>query len=134
MPSLIILRGLPGAGKTSLAKILSENGKWPIFSNDDYFTDPNTGIYTFRFAENHVAYEQCRNNTELAMQQGNEKIIIHNTFTIDWEIDPYFLLASKHNYQIHVLTVENHHGGKNSHGISEEQIGKMAEKYKVKLF
>ncbi|EMP07134.1 AAA domain protein [Leptospira interrogans serovar Pyrogenes str. 200701872] len=37
--SLILLRGLPGAGKSRLAKLLSENGKYPVFSVDDYFTD-----------------------------------------------------------------------------------------------
>jgi len=30
--------------------------------------------------------------------------------------------------------VENRHGGKNIHEISSDQIQKMAEKYKVKLF
>jgi hypothetical protein len=32
-----------------------------------------------------------------------------------------------------VLTVENRHGGKNIHSISEEQLQKMAFKYKVVL-
>jgi predicted AAA+ superfamily ATPase len=37
MKALILLRGLPGAGKSTLAKLLSENGKYPVFSIDDYF-------------------------------------------------------------------------------------------------
>ena len=37
--SLILLRGLPGSGKSSLAFTLSENGKYPVFSVDDYFTN-----------------------------------------------------------------------------------------------
>lgn len=133
MSSLILLRGLPGAGKTELARVLSENNKWPVLSVDDYFTDPVTGAYEFKFAENHIAYKQCLEKTEMAMRHASEKLIVHNTFTLAWEIEPYFLLAGTYQYKTFVVTVENYHNNKNNHGISEEQILKMADKYKVKL-
>jgi predicted kinase len=131
--SLIILRGLPGAGKSTLAHILSED-KWPVISIDDFFTDPETGDYRFDFKKNHEAYAQCEARTEEAMKQKREKIFLHNTFTLEWEMEPYFELASKYSYRIFVATVENRHGSGNIHGISEEQLKKMAEKYKVILF
>jgi len=130
--SLILLRGLPGAGKTTLAHLLSEN-KYPVFSIDDYFIDTKSGVYKFNFAQNHLAYKQCETNTEDAMTKGVPKIFIHNTLTLDWEIEPYFKLAQKYLYTVFVATVENWHNSKNDHAISEEQIKKMAEKYKVKL-
>lgn len=133
MLSLIILRGLPGSGKSTLAKILSD-GAWPVFAIDDYFTDLTTGEYTFRFAENHLAYKQCQKNTEGAMKEGVEKIFLDNTFTLDWEIEPYFKLAEKYKYTVFVSTVENYHGNKNVHAIDDEQMARMAAKYKVKLF
>lgn len=132
MPSLIILRGLPGSGKSTLARVLSEN-TWPVFAIDDYFTDPVTGTYRFEFDKNHLAYKQCEARTEQAMREGLEKIFIDNTFTLDWEIEPYFRLAARYNYQVFVATVENRHQGQNRHDISPEQIRKMAEKYKVVL-
>jgi hypothetical protein len=52
---------------------------------------------------------------------------------MDWELEPYFKLASQFNYSLFVVTVENYHGKQNTHGVSEEQLQKMAEKYKVKL-
>ncbi|MES2681794.1 MAG: AAA family ATPase [Bacteroidota bacterium] len=134
IPSLIVLRGLPGSGKSTLSGVLSDDGRWPVFSVDDYFTDPQSGDYAFKFAENHRAYQQCLDNTEAAMAKKTEKIILDNTFTLDWEMEPYFKLASDHQYRVFVVTVENHHGGKNQHGISDEQIAKMAAKYKLRLF
>lgn len=134
MPLLILLRGLPGAGKTTLAKALCENGKWPVFSVDDYFIHPETGEYRFEFDKNHLAYKDCTFKTEEAMKKGVDKIFIDNTFTQEWEIEPYTVLAKTFGYQMHVMTVENRHGGNNSHGVSHEQMEKMASKYRVKLF
>lgn len=132
MNALILLRGLPGAGKSTLAKLLSENGKYPVFSIDSYFTNEK-GEYNFKFDENHKAYKACEQLTFEAMQNNIPKIFVDNTFTLDWEIEPYFKLASKTNYQVHVVTVENYHGSQNIHDVSKEQLSKMAEKYKVKL-
>ncbi|MBI3519643.1 MAG: ATP-binding protein [Bacteroidetes bacterium] len=132
--SLILLRGLPGSGKTTLAKLLSEQETYPVYSVDDYFTDSTTGTYHFDFRKNHLAYKQCEERVKEAMQHGTSKVIVHNTFTIAWELEAYFKLAEEFNYQLFVVTVENYHQHKNSHGITHEQLQKMAEKYKVKLF
>ena len=131
--SLILLRGLPGAGKSTLAAVLSEKNTYPIFSVDDYFTDEVTGEYLFNFSDNHLAYKQCEELSRDAMKQSIAKIFVHNTFTMDWELEPYFKLASEFNYTLFVITIENYHSYKNTHGVSDEQLQKMAEKYKVKL-
>jgi len=130
--SLILLRGLPGAGKSTLARLLAEN-KWPILSIDDFFTDPVTSVYTFRYEQNHLAYRKCEQDTDQEMADGKEKVFVDNTFTMSWEMEPYFKLAKKHHYAIYVLTVENYHGSSNIHGIPEESLQKMAAKYQVRL-
>jgi len=131
--SLILLRGLPGSGKTTLAKVLSENNTYPIFSVDDFFTNAATGEYSFNFKDNHLAYKQCEEYTKDAMQQKRTKVFVHNTFTMDWELEPYFKLAAEFKYVLFVVTVENYHHHKNLHEVTDEQLHKMAEKYKVKL-
>ena len=132
--NLILLRGLPGAGKSSLANVLSEYGKYPVFAIDDYFTNKITGEYQFNFAENYLAYKQCESFCMQALAQGIIKVFIDNTFTLDWELTPYFKLAAQFDYALYVITVEKYHNNKNVHDISQEQLVKMAEKYKVKLF
>ncbi|HQQ93968.1 MAG TPA: ATP-binding protein [Bacteroidia bacterium] len=132
MPSdLILLRGLPGSGKSTLASVLSEN-RWPVYSVDDYFTAED-GRYSFQFEQNHLAYAECLKKTRKALLNGIDKVFVDNTFTLDWELEPYFKLASELGCRMFVVTVENYHGSSNLHQVSEEQVNKMAQKYKVKL-
>jgi predicted kinase len=131
--ALILLRGLPGSGKSTLAAVLSEGGKYPVLSIDSYFTDPVTGIYKFDPYSNHIAYKQCEDQTKSKMINGHSKIFVDNTFTLEWEMEPYFKLAAEMNYLLFVLTVENRHGNGNVHEIPNHQLRKMAEKYKVQL-
>lgn len=131
--SLILLRGLPGSGKSTLAQVLSENGKYPVLAVDSYFTHALTGEYNFDHKRNHLAYTQCEVQTREKMELGCPKILADNTFTLEWEMEPYFKLAAEYNYRVFVITVENRHGSSNIHNISREQLEKMADKYKVKL-
>ena len=130
--SLILLRGLPGSGKSTLANILAEN-KYPILSIDSYFTDDETGEYSFDYKKNHLAYKQCEEQTVEKLKQGIKKIFVDNTFVFDWEMEPYFKLAEEYNYSLFVVTVENRHGNKNIHSISDDDVQKMAGKYRVVL-
>ncbi len=131
--TLIILRGLPGSGKSTLASILSEGGKYPVHSIDDYFTNPETGEYKFDFQKNHLAYKNCEKKTEISLKNNIEKVFLDNCFTTEWEMTPYFRLASRYNYNVFVITVENRHAGKNIHQITDEQLKKMEEKYSIQL-
>ncbi len=134
MKTLILIRGLPGSGKSTFARMISEEGRYPVYCIDDYFTDPETGTYQFDFSKNFKAYDLCQANTEKSMQQNHVKIIVENVFSLDWEMEPYFMLAETYKYLVHVLTIENRHGGENVHDIDMEQIEKMAAKFKLKLF
>ena len=133
MNSLILLRGLPGSGKSTLAEVLSEKDKYPVFSIDSYFTDSKTSEYIFDHQKNHLAYKKCEEQTRISMKQSCEKIFVDNTFTLEWEMEPYFKMAAEYNYKLFVITVENRHGKDNIHNISKEQLEKMAAKYKVQL-
>ncbi|MFN0030662.1 MAG: AAA family ATPase [Flavobacteriales bacterium] len=130
--NLILLRGLPGAGKTALALLLSEHGRYPVFSVDDYFTDAD-GNYHFEFDKNHLAYKNCEVRTEDAMHVAAQKIFVHNTFVYNWEMEPYFKLAASYGYELFVITVEKYHEFTNTHGVSSDQLLKMTEKFEVKL-
>ncbi|EKR64236.1 hypothetical protein LEP1GSC036_3870 [Leptospira weilii str. 2006001853] len=112
---------------------MSENGRYPIFSVDDYFTDPKTKEYNFDHKKNHLAYKYCEEQARKEAENGASKIFLDNTFTLSWEIKPYFQIASQFGYAVFVVTVENYHNGKNTHFIDDESLKKMASKYKVRL-
>ena len=134
MKSLILLRGLPGSGKSTLANVLCENGKYPVYSIDDYFTNQESMEYKFEFDKNHLAYKKCEEETINQLKKNCKKVFVANTFTMDWELAPYIKMADKYNYKLFIVTVENYHENENIHQIPMEQIEKMASKYKVKLF
>ncbi len=80
-----------------------------------------------------MAYKQCEEGVKTAMIQGVGEIILHNTFTMEWEMELYFKHPAEHGYRLHVLTVENRHGSANVHDIPEDHIERMRGKYQLKL-
>jgi hypothetical protein len=46
---------------------------------------------------------------------------------------PYFDLAEKHGYRVYSLIVENRHGGVNEHGVPEDKLEIMKNRFEVKL-
>jgi adenylate kinase family enzyme len=125
---LYIVRGVPGSGKTTLAKQLTAN----VFEADHYFYD-NDGNYNFIPSEIKEAHKECQQFVGYAMESGIQKIAVSNTFTQEWEMEPYFELAKKHGFNVFTIIVENRHGGLNQHGVPEDKIEQMKNRFEIKL-
>ena len=125
---LYIVRGVPGSGKTTLAKQLTAN----VFEADHYFYD-NDGNYNFIPSEIKEAHKECQQFVGYAMESGIQKIAVSNTFTQEWEMEPYFELAKKHEFKVFTIIVENRHGGKNQHGVPEDKIEQMKNRFQITL-
>jgi hypothetical protein len=48
-------------------------------------------------------------------------------------MQPYFDLAEKHGYRVYSLIVENRHGGVNEHGVPEDKLEIMKNRFEVSL-
>lgn len=136
--TLILLRGLPGCGKTTLADELITDpyngfGFGVMLAADDYFTDEFTGEYTFDPSKLSQAHEQCRQRCETCMRNDVGRIVVHNTFTTKKEMKPYYDLAKEHGYMVHSLIVENRHGGENTHNVPEHSLERMEQRFDVRL-
>lgn len=127
MKELYLIRGVPGCGKTTFAKSIC----CVVFSADDYFTVD--GVYTFDHDKIGDAHRYCGDCVRGAMDVGVQKIAVANTFTKEWEIEGYFQLADVYDYTVHTIIVENSHGGMNDHGVPEDKVQEMRERFEVKL-
>lgn len=61
------------------------------------------------------------------------EIAVSNTFTQEWEMEPYMELAKKYGYTVFTIIVENRHGGVNQHNVPDEVLNKMRERFEIKL-
>ena len=132
---LILLRGLPGSGKTTLAKIilqLRSTDEPEILSADDFFEDKE-GDYNFDSTKLKEAHNYCQFRCSERMRQQKARIVVANTFTQEWEMDEYFKMAERYNYRVHTVVVENRHGNENIHGVPEDKLQQMKNRFQVKL-
>ena len=132
---LILLRGLPGSGKTTLASIILQNpsGYEPeILSADDFFVNGD-GEYEFDPSKLKEAHNYCQFRCSERMRQQKSRIVVANTFTQEWEMEEYFKMAERYNYRVHTIIVENRHGGTNVHNVPEDKLQQMKERFQIKL-
>jgi predicted kinase len=130
---LYIVRGIPGSGKSTFAKTL---GGIHIEA-DQYFVDLE-GNYNFDGSKIKLAHEYCKSQTESWMKTDGDqvnvnKIVVSNTFTQEWEMEPYFELAKTYGYKVFSIIVENRHIGTNVHNVPEEKIEQMRNRFEIKL-
>jgi predicted kinase len=125
---LYICRGIPGSGKSTFAKTLGGQH----YEADMYFVDEE-GNYNFDVSKIKDAHQWCQRMVIAHMLLENPKIVVSNTFTQEWEIEPYFKLAEQYGYKVFTIVVENRHGGINQHGVPDEVLTKMRDRFEIKL-
>ncbi len=131
------MRGVTGSGKSTFAHTIWNN--YAICEADQYFVDRETEEYKFDYTKIKDAHEWCQEQVEIRMKdnQLNEQyypeIVVSNTFTQEWEMEPYFKLAEKYGYKVFSLIVENRHGGVNTHGVPDDKVQIMRDRFEVKL-
>ena len=133
---LVLVRGIPGSGKSTFANLVWNN--YAICEADKFFYDKE-GNYNFDASKLKQAHEWCQNEVETKMKDNQNnpqfypEIVVSNTFTQEWEMDYYFELAKEHGYRVYSLVVENRHGGVNEHGVPEEKLVQMKNRFEIRL-
>jgi len=132
MKKLFLVRGLPGSGKSTFAKAL---GGINIEADQYFMVD---GKYNFDASKLKLAHNYCQSQTQIWMRCNDpqinvNRIVVSNTFTQEWEMEAYYKLAAKYEYQVFSIIVENRHNGVNEHGVPEEKIEQMRNRFEIKL-
>ena len=124
---LILIRGLPGSGKSSLARRLID-GNSEHLEADQYFM--NEGIYEFDANKLRYAHEWCKDKTQYFLRL-DKRVIVSNTFSTSKELKPYFLIAKDFGIVPTVLHCQNSFGS--IHNVPEETILKMKGRWCTNL-
>lgn len=138
---LIILRGPSGCGKSTKARQImsdflnnNEGKKAVICSADQYFV--KDGVYKFDHRRLGAAHFSCKVKTKNAMRNKTDLIILDNTNTTAWEMEPYLKMASRFGYKVEKITVGSLdeeslkiYAKRNVHSVPLETIKKQAGRF-----
>tara|TARA_B100000809_G_scaffold265263_1_gene323543 strand:+ start:1174 stop:1683 length:510 start_codon:yes stop_codon:yes gene_type:complete len=136
---ILLIRGLPGSGKTSLSDMIGLSTPSGIMARpvpcaaDDYFLD-EAGHYVFDPKLLGEAHKACQTRAAVAINLG-KSVVVHNTFTERWEMEPYLQMAEEFDYK--VIVVSTFDGGctdaalakRNDHGVPVESIAAMRARW-----
>ena len=138
----IIIRGLPGRGKSSLAKqIQDELLKIGILCTHDEADNGmigSDGIYRFEVEKLSLVHTSCTDNLVEAMKSLVSVVIQSNTNTMKWEIEALASNAEELGYQVIIYEPEYAWGElpfelvdilKNSHGVPQEKLVEMNKRH-----
>ena len=133
--NLYIVRGLPGSGKSTFARSIAKS--YQIFEADQYFM--KRGKYNFDATKLKEAHDDCKQRVVRRMRENLfnsiffNNIVVSNTFTQDWEMKYYRSIGKRYGYKVHTIIVENRHYGSNVHGVPQDKLQVMEDRFEIKL-
>jgi len=126
----IVVRGVPGCGKTTFAKMIA-GAHGEVFETDEYFETENG--YDFDPSKLGEAHEWCRSQVEEAMKNGVQTVVLSNTSSCVWEFIDYYRMAAEYGYRAHSVIKENRHGSESEHGVPESTCNSMQDRFEIRL-
>ena len=127
---LYLMRGLPGSGKSHIAKRITRN----VFSTDTYFM--KNGKYKFDFTKIQVAHEWNKARVRRALETYTPKVVVDNTNTSNWEMTDYARMGVEFDYNIFLVEPDVSYKWdidellkKTKHNVSREKMELMLECY-----
>lgn len=118
---LVIIRGLPGSGKSTMAKAIG----CAHFEADMFFVNAN-GEYKFKKEMLPHAHDWCHKMVQLSLDRG-VSVVVSNTFTTFGEMGKYLQLCVSSNIPAVIMEAKDEF--RNTHGVPAEVIEKMKARW-----
>lgn len=122
----IFIRGIPGSGKTTLAKKLANRPFTVRHYEADMWMKDEDGNYKFDPAKLKDCHEKCFDHFKESLMQGFA-VIVSNTFVKRWEIAPYIDHCKNNRIRYVVIRCIGDFG--NIHGVPPEKVFDMKMKF-----
>ena len=114
-----MIRGLPGSGKSTMARALVCQG-YIHFEADMYFEV--NGQYQYDASRIRDAHNWCQKMAREALAAGR-RVVVSNTFTQLRELEPYLAMTRT------VRIIEARGTWQNVHGVPAEMLERMAQRW-----
>ena len=105
MRTVIIMRGLPGSGKSTVAKLFRDKAEAFIVSMDDFWTRDGKP-YKFDKERINEAVQWTHDRFTQFIENDADLIIVDNTNTQQWEYKWFKTQAEEMGYIVHLLEVQ----------------------------
>jgi predicted kinase len=128
MTTLYLIRGLPGAGKSTLGETLRTAGAVAVsIAADDWMVN-DAGEYDFQPTQLTRCHELCQREAESRLRQG-QSVAVCNTFSRRWEMAGYYTIAYCLDADVVEITVRGPWQG--VHNVPQRAIKAMAERWEA---
>jgi predicted kinase len=124
MSKLYIIRGLPGAGKSTLAKEIAARTGADHWEADQYFI--KNGVYKFDGMSIGEAHDQCHSNFSDSILAGRD-VIVSNTFTRLREFEEYVYDAQSCKYDVIIIECLENYGS--IHNVPDSSMERMRSRW-----
>lgn len=115
--SMTLVRGIPGSGKSTIAKKLALSPNTLHIETDMYFT--KNGEYCFDGSKLDDAHIWCKKMVVESLTLGYN-VVVSNVFARNNEMKAYFKIAS--SFEIIPLVIEAKGKFKSAHNVPEEAL------------
>lgn len=124
MAKLLIVRGIPGAGKSTLAQVAVAAGYTHLEDDMAHFNE--LGEYDYHWSRDQAAFDWLAVTTQRLLMH-NQDVVVSSVFRTNSVIQPYKDFCDAHGHRFTIATLEANHG--NIHDVPEKVLAMMKDEW-----